>query len=40
MTQKLEGIFAELGLSRYLDAFVDQGFDSWDIILDIQESDL
>lgn len=40
MTQVLDDIFAELGLSRYLDAFVDQGFDTWDTILDIQESDL
>ncbi|KAJ6446244.1 High mobility group, superfamily [Purpureocillium lavendulum] len=40
MTRLLDDIFAELGLSRYLDAFVDQGFDTWDTILDIQESDL
>ncbi|KAK2601704.1 hypothetical protein QQS21_004692 [Conoideocrella luteorostrata] len=40
MTHELDGIFADLGLSQYLDAFVDQGFDAWDIILDIQESDL
>ncbi|PHH77375.1 hypothetical protein CDD82_3547 [Ophiocordyceps australis] len=40
MTRELEGIFAELGLSQYLDAFVDQGFDAWETILDIQESDL
>ncbi len=25
---------------QYLDVFLDQGFDSWDTILDIQESDL
>ncbi|KAI5850154.1 hypothetical protein GGS23DRAFT_598201 [Durotheca rogersii] len=36
----LEAIFGELGISQYLDAFVDQGFDSWDTILDITESDL
>ncbi|KAH9902178.1 hypothetical protein F4778DRAFT_111939 [Xylariomycetidae sp. FL2044] len=36
----LESIFTELGISQYLDAFVDQGFDSWDTILDITESDL
>lgn len=36
----LECIFGELGISQYLDAFIDQGFDSWDTILDITESDL
>ncbi|KAI1433753.1 hypothetical protein GGR50DRAFT_695803 [Xylaria sp. CBS 124048] len=36
----LETIFGELGLLQYLDAFIDQGFDSWDTILDITESDL
>jgi hypothetical protein len=40
MTQHLDSIFRELGLTQYLDAFVDQGFDAWDTILDIQESDL
>ncbi|KAG5926240.1 hypothetical protein E4U42_003501 [Claviceps africana] len=40
MSRELGGIFADLGLSQYLDAFVDQGFDAWDTILDIQESDL
>lgn len=40
MTQELERIFADLGLSQYLNAFIDQGFDAWDTILDIQESDL
>lgn len=36
----LETIFGELGISQYLGAFIDQGFDSWDTILDITESDL
>ncbi|KAF4968067.1 hypothetical protein FSARC_4485 [Fusarium sarcochroum] len=40
MSPDLESIFAELGLSQYLGVFVEQGFDEWDIILDIQESDL
>lgn len=40
MTRDLGPTFRELGLSQYLDAFVDQGFDSWETILDIQESDL
>lgn len=33
-------IFVELGLTQYLDAFVEQGFDTWETILDITESDL
>lgn len=40
MTQPLEVIFGELGISQYLDAFLDQGFDTWETILDITESDL
>lgn len=32
-------IFAELGISQYLSDFVDQGFDTWETILDIKESD-
>ncbi|KAL7950813.1 hypothetical protein V8C42DRAFT_131425 [Trichoderma barbatum] len=40
MNQELEVIFRELGISQYLDTFVEQGFDTWDTILDIQESDL
>jgi len=40
MTHELEPVFRELGLAQYLDAFIDQGFDTWDTILDIQESDL
>lgn len=40
MTRQLETAFAELGLTHYLGAFIDQGFDTWEIILDIQESDL
>lgn len=37
---ELGAIFVELGLAQYLDAFVEQGFDTWDTILDITESDL
>ncbi|KAK5663257.1 hypothetical protein OQA88_3684 [Cercophora sp. LCS_1] len=40
MTQQLEVIFGELGIAQYLSAFVEQGFDSWETILDITESDL
>ena len=29
-----------LGLSQYLEVFVAEGFDSWETILDITESDL
>jgi len=31
---------ARLGLSQYLEAFVAEGFDTWDTVLDITESDL
>lgn len=40
MTQSLEAIFGELGITQYLDSFLEQGFDSWETILDITESDL
>jgi hypothetical protein len=36
---ELGDIFAELGISEYLQDFLDQGFDTWDTILDITESD-
>lgn len=34
--QKLE----DLGLSQYYDKLVAEGFDSWETVLDITESDL
>ncbi|KAF2456635.1 hypothetical protein BDY21DRAFT_386116 [Lineolata rhizophorae] len=37
---ELEGRLAQLGLSQYLEAFVSEGFDTWDTVLDITESDL
>lgn len=40
MSRQLDEIFRELGISQYLDAFLDQGFDTWETILDITESDL
>jgi hypothetical protein len=40
MMYRLDTIFGELGISQYLNAFIDQGFDSWETILDITESDL
>ncbi|KAF4634165.1 hypothetical protein G7Y89_g3945 [Cudoniella acicularis] len=36
---ELGDIFAELGISHYLNDFIEQGFDTWDTILDITESD-
>ena len=39
MTQ-LEDIFEELGLTQYLDSFLEQGFDTWETCLDIRETDL
>ncbi|KAK0650103.1 Non-histone chromosomal protein 6 [Lasiodiplodia hormozganensis] len=36
LRQKLE----QLGLSQYLDVFVTEGFDTWETVLDIRESDL
>lgn len=35
----LEHIFAELGISQYLQEFLEHGFDTWETILDITESD-
>ena len=40
MAHELESTFRELGIAQYLNTFVDQGFDTWETILDIQESDL
>lgn len=36
----LRATFTELGINQYLDSFLEQGFDTWDTILDITESDL
>ena len=36
---ELGEVFAELGISHYLSDFVEQGFDTWETILDITESD-
>ncbi|KFY09201.1 hypothetical protein V492_05571 [Pseudogymnoascus sp. VKM F-4246] len=35
----LAEIFDELGITQYLDGFIDQGFDTWETILDITEPD-
>jgi len=37
---EVEEIFAELGISQYLDVFTEHGFDTWESIQDITESDL
>jgi hypothetical protein len=36
---ELGDIFVELGISQYLQDFLEQGFDTWETILDITESD-
>lgn len=36
---ELSNTFAELGISQYLQDFLDQGFDNWGTVLDIAESD-
>src|SRR5947208_1478330 len=36
---ELRDIFAKLGISHYLYDFLEQGFDTWETILDITESD-
>lgn len=36
---ELDDIFADLGIAQYLDIFLEQGFDTWETILDITESD-
>jgi CO dehydrogenase/acetyl-CoA synthase gamma subunit (corrinoid Fe-S protein) len=40
MASSVEAVFAELGMTQYLDVFLEQGFDTWETILDITESDL
>lgn len=37
---ELSEMLEKLGLSQYLDVFVDEGFDSWQTVMDITESDL
>ncbi|KAI4848036.1 hypothetical protein E4T44_04170 [Aureobasidium sp. EXF-8845] len=36
----LKSLLKRLDLSRYHDAFVDEGFDTWETLMDITESDL
>ncbi|KAK4158453.1 hypothetical protein C8A00DRAFT_39178 [Chaetomidium leptoderma] len=40
MSHCLWAVFGELGITQYLDGFLEQGFDTWETILDITESDL
>lgn len=40
MTQALHDVFSGLEMIQYLGAFLDQGFDTWDSVLDITEQDL
>ncbi|KAL9614749.1 MAG: hypothetical protein Q9167_000740 [Letrouitia subvulpina] len=37
---ELDPIFERLGLAQYLDIFVEEGFDTWETVLEITESDL
>ncbi len=37
---ELGDIFARLGLEQYLETFVTEGFETWETVLDITESDL
>jgi SAM domain (Sterile alpha motif) len=36
----LAGRLERLGLSQYLEALISEGFDTWETVLDITESDL
>ncbi len=37
---ELGPILARLGLAQYLHSLIDEGFDTWETVLDITESDL
>jgi hypothetical protein len=36
----LGSVLGRLGLDQYQDALVEEGFDTWETVLDIQETDL
>ena len=36
----LGSVLVRLGLDQYHDGLVEEGFDTWETVLDIQESDL
>lgn len=33
-------VLARLGIPQYLESFVEEGFETWETVLDITESDL
>ena len=33
-------VLSRLGLAQYLEVFLEEGFDTWETVLDITESDL
>lgn len=37
---ELSDVLARLGLSQYLESFIEEGFETWETVLDITESDL
>lgn len=37
---ELGPVLSRLGLSQYLQSFVEEGFDTWETVLEITESDL
>lgn len=37
---ELGDLLKKLGLSQYLEPFVEEGFDTWPTLMDITESDL
>ena len=40
MSSELKERLARLGLAQYSEVFVTEGFDTWETVLDITESDL
>jgi hypothetical protein len=36
----LGSVLGRLGLGQYQDTLIEEGFDTWETVLDIQESDL
>lgn len=36
----LEAMLERLGLGQYAESFIAEGFDTWDTVIDITESDL
>ena len=37
---EVEQVLSELGLLQYLNRFLDEGFDTWETVLDVTEEDL